>query len=60
MVQVLATEVEKGVGMLLLLLPFYSCSEVYPNTVGIFSKAEGMPSHVIAMYIEYSHGKLHQ
>ena len=42
MVQLSATAVEKGVGVLLLSLLFYSCYEVYPNTIGIFSMAEEM------------------
>ena len=60
MVQVSANEVEKGVDMLLLLLLFYSCYEVYPNTIGIFPKAKEMQSRVIGMDIEYSQGKLYQ
>ena len=40
MVQFSATDIEKGVGVLLLSLLFYSCYEVYPNTIRIFSMAK--------------------
>ena len=42
MVQFSVADVEKRVGVFLLSLLFYSCYEVYPNTIGIFSMAEEM------------------
>ena len=40
--QFLAADIEKGLGVLLLSMLFYSCYEVYPNTIGIFSMAQEM------------------
>ena len=42
MMQFSATDIEKGVGVVLLSLLFYSCYEVYPHTIGIFLMAEEM------------------